>query len=231
MISATISATSIFALITAFAGSGHAVEVVSAPGQPNIYDLVHDGMTSADGGDTTVSKIDTMVSAVLALRAATVARQTISFTGPVDPLAAGAVTGRVPLGAAAGTRPDDDFATAITGAWQWNATQKARVMGATRTAPLIGTIGSGPVAGDTLGKTVFVAEGSRPGFNDSHGEHGVRSSSVAAAFAPSSTSTATITVAGAGNFHQRDNDGYSVATANSLRATPPPAKRRPAASR
>lgn len=225
-----ISATSIFALVTAAAGPGHAAELMSAPGQMNIYDLVDDGMTSADGGDSTVTKQDPLVSAVLALRAATIGWQTLTFTGPADASAAGNVSPRVPLGAAPGTRPDDDFATPISGAWQWNALQKARAIGFARIAPLIGTIGDGPAANEKAGGTVFVAEGSRPGFSDGgNGEDGVRSSSVAVAFAPSSTSTATITVAGAGNFRQRGGTGFSVAAANSLQAAPPVSEKAPQA--
>src|ERR1019366_6719953 len=115
-------------------------------------------------------------------------------------------------------------------AWQWNALQKARAIGFARIAPLIGTIGDGPAANEKAGGTVFVAEGSRPGFSDGgNGEDGVRSSSVAVAFAPSSTSTATITVAGAGNFRQRGGTGFSVAAANSLQAAPPVSEKGPQA--
>ncbi len=217
-----ISATSFFALFAAAACPGYAAEVMSAPVQTNLYDLVHDGMTSADGGDATVSSVSPLVSAVEALEMATVTWQTASFTGPVDLAASPNVAfPRVPLGAAPGTRPDDDFATPITGAWQWNAVQKAHALGVAHLAPLIGTIGNGPAATDKTGDTVFVAAASRPTFGDGdNGEGGVRSSSVAMAYAPSSTNTATITVAGAGNFRQRGDTGFSVAAANSLRSTP-----------
>ena len=62
-----ISATSIFALLTAAAAPGHAAVLLSTMGETNLYDLVHDGMTSADGGDSTVPRQDPMVSAVGAL--------------------------------------------------------------------------------------------------------------------------------------------------------------------
>jgi len=216
-----ISATSIFALVTAAVGPGQAAELSSAPRQMNIYDLVHDGMTSADGGDSTVTKQDPLVSAVSALEAATIGWRAVTFTGRASASTVATVLPRVPLGAAPGTRPDDDFATPFAGAWQWDASQKARAIGVARIAPLIGTIGNGPSANERkTGGTVFVAEGSRPGFSDS-GDDGVRSSSVSVVFAPSSTSTATITVAGAGNFRQRGGSGFSVAAANSLQADPP----------
>lgn len=83
-----ISATSIFALFSAAVGPAHAAVLTAAPGQTDIYDLVHDGLTSSDGGDSTVTRQDSSVSAVMALEAATVNWQGTSFTGPVDPAAA-----------------------------------------------------------------------------------------------------------------------------------------------
>ena len=161
----------------------------------------------------TVTAQDPLVSAAMALEATSVGWREISSTGPVDPsAAAGSAFSRVPLGAAPGTRPDDDFATPITGAWHWNTWQKALAIGMARIAPLIGTVGDGTSANDKPGSTVFVAEASRPGFNDGRT---ARSPSVAA-FAASSTSTATITVAGAGNFRQRAGSGFATAAANSL---------------
>jgi hypothetical protein len=192
------------------------------PDQVNIFDLVHDGVTSSDGGDSTVTKMDPSVSALIALRAATVGWREPGFTGPADAstaiaaFAAGAFP-RIPLGAAPGTRPDADFATAITGSWHWNGWQKALAIGMDRIAPLIGTIGDGPSVEEKSSGTVFVAEGSTAGFHDGGA---IRSSSVAVVFAPSSTSTATITVAGAGNFRQPTGNGFAVTAANSLRAMP-----------
>lgn len=212
-----ISATSIVALFSAAIGPSHAALLTAVPVEANIYDLVQDGVTSADGGDRTVTRQDPLVSAVTALETATLHWQESSFTGPVDPTAtAGIAFPRVPMGAAPGTRPDDDFATPIAGAWQWSDLQKAHAIGQTRIASLIGTIGNGSSGGDKSGSTVF-ASSSPTGFNDGGGE---RSSSVAVAFSSSSTSTATITVAGAGNFRQRAGSGFSVAAANSLRAMP-----------
>ena len=162
-----ISATSIIALITAAGGPGHAAEMTPiSNNQSNLYDLVHDGMTSADGGDRTVTKEDPLISAVSALKAVVVGWQTPSFTGPVD-LAATTAIPRAPLAAAPGTKPDDDFATPISGAWQWTAVQKAGAIGYVRIASLIGTVGTGSSAFDKASGTVFVAEGSRPGFSDS----------------------------------------------------------------
>ena len=212
-----ISATCIAALLMA-AGPAHAAVQTQTPGQTNIFDLVRDGNTSSDGGDKTVVRQDPLVSAVSALETVTIGWQQASFTGPVDLALAGTVLGRVPLGAAPGTRPDDDFATPITGAWHWNGWQKSLAIGMARIAPLIGTVGTGPSPSDKPGSTVFVAEGSRPVFNDSV-TVGVRSPSVTA-LGPSSTSTATITVAGAGNFRQRAGSGFAVAAGNSLQALP-----------
>lgn len=213
-----ISATSVFALFSAAVGAANAAVLTAAPNQMNIYDLVHDGVTSSDGGDRTVTRRDPLVSAVVALESTTANWREASFTGPVDPsAAAGTAFSRIPLGAAPGTRPDDDFATPVAGAWRWNAWQKAHAIGLVRIAPLIGTIGTGPSTGEKPGTTVFVAAGSAPSFSDRDaGRDDARRSSVAVAFAPSSTSTATITVAGAGNFRQRSGGGFSVAAANSL---------------
>jgi hypothetical protein len=215
-----ISATSVFALLSAAVGPAHAAVLNVTPGPSNIYDLVHDGVTSSDGGDRTVPAQDPLLSAVTALEATNAGWRQVSSTGPVDPApAASTVFPRVPLGAAPGTWPDDDFATPITGAWHWTSWQKALATGMARIAPLIGTIGDGPSSGDKPGSTVFVAEGSAASFNDRGAVGGARSASVTA-FAPSSTSTATITVAGAGNFRPRAGSGFSVAAATSLRAMP-----------
>ena len=212
-----ISATSVFALFSAATGPAYAAVLAVPPGQANIYDLVHDGVTSSDGGDTTVTRQDPSVLAVAALEAATVRWQQSSFTGPVDSSAMeGSAVPRIPLGAASGTRPDDDFATPLAGAWQWNTWQKSLAIGMARIAPLVGVIGNGPQTDEKSSETVYVSAGSSGAFNDG----AVRSSSVAVAFAPSSTSTATITVAGAGNFRQRAGSGFSVAAANSLQTMP-----------
>lgn len=211
-----ISATSIIALFSASVWPSQAAVQTVASAQANIYDLVHDGMTSADGGDATVSMQDPTVTAVLALEAATINRPGTSFTGPVDLSAEIGRLPRIPLGSAPGTRPDDDFATPIAGAWQWDALRKARAIGMDRVAPLIGTVGDASVEARKSVSTVFVEAGG-PGFNETSG---VRSSSVAVAFAPSGTSTATFTVAGAGNFRQRGASGFTVAAANSLQAMP-----------
>lgn len=215
-----ISATSIFALLSAAVGPVHAGVVTVTPAQTNIYDFVHDGMTSADGGDQTVSREEPSVLAIKALETANVSRQRQSFTGPVDPVSqTSAAVPRVPLGAAPGTHPDDDFATPISGAWNWDRSQKALATGIALIAPLIGTVGNGQAqaSGAKPGTTVFVEAGSSPSFNDSSNfASAVRRSSVAVAYAPSSTSTATITVAGAGNFRGPAGSGFSVAAANSL---------------
>jgi hypothetical protein len=212
-----ISATSICALLTAAASPSHAGVLNPASGPTSIYDLVRDGNTSSDGGDRTVLRQDPLVTAVAALEASSIGWQQASFTGPADlSVSANTVFPRVPLGAAPGTRPDDDFATPISGAWHWNAWQKSLAVGMARIAPLVGTIGTGPAGNDKPGSTVFVAEGTPAGFNPNVT---ARSASVMA-FAPSSTSTATITVAGAGNFRQRSGSGFSAVAANSLQAMP-----------
>jgi len=210
-----ISATSICALLAAAASPAHAGVQNPAAGPTNIYDLVRDGNTSSDGGDRTVARQDPLVTAVSALEASSIGWQQASFTGPIDAtVAASTVFPRIPLGAAPGTRPDDDFATPISGAWHWNAWQKSLAVGMAQMAPLVGTIGTGPSVNDKPGSTVFVAAGTPAGFNPTSAARS------ATAFAPSSTSTATITVAGAGNFRQRSGSGFTVAAANSLQAMP-----------
>jgi hypothetical protein len=220
-----ISATSIIALFSAALGPAHAGSVSATPGQTSIYDLVHDGMTSSDGGDGTVALQDLTVSATQALEATSGGWGTAGFTGKVDELvAAGNAYPAVPLGAAPGTHAIDDLVAPVVIASQnMDALRKARAIGTERMASLIGTIGGGPAAPDTkAGSTVFVSAGSPVGFTDGGDmDGGHRASSVAFAFAPSSSSTATITVAGAGNLsRQKFAGGLSVIAANSLQATP-----------
>jgi hypothetical protein len=219
-----ISATSILALFSAAVGPASAATLNAVPAPLNIYDLVHDGVTSSDGGDGTVSMQDLSVSAVVALEAASGGLRTVSFTGKTDQAAAdGKAYPLVPLGAAAGAGPNEDLVTPDAGTAQWDAYRKVRAIAEARLAPLIGTIGSGPTASEKAGSTVFVSAGSPVGFNDGgNADAGPRGSSKAVAFAPSSTSTATITVAGAGNLsRQWAGNGLSVVAANSLRAGPP----------
>ncbi len=217
-----VSATSIVALLAAGVGPSRAAVLTALPGQTNIYDLVQDGVTSSEGGDSTVSKQDPLVSAVAALEAATDRWQASSFTGPVEPAAAvGNTLPKIPLNAATMTRSDGDFATAAPGAWQWNASQKAHAVGIAMIAPLIGAVGTSSRTDNKPGNTVFVMAASTPGFHDSNpAANGDNTSSAAVAFAPASSSTATITVAGAGNFRQRGGSGFSVVSTDSLQAMP-----------
>ena len=215
-----ISATSIIALFSAAVGPAHAAALTAAPSQSNLYDLVHDGMTSADGGDGTVPLQDPSVTALQALESQIGGLRIAGFTGSADALvAAGNAYPAVPLNAAAGTKVVDDLVTPSVSAGQYEAQRKARAVGEERMAALIGTIGNGPTVDTKNGSTVFVSAGSSAGFNDGGEPTGPRSSSMAYAFAPSSSGTATITVAGAGNLPRQDN-GLSVIEANSLQATP-----------
>jgi hypothetical protein len=216
-----ISATSIFALLSASVGVAQAGVQSTALTQSNLYDLVRDGITSSDGGDRTVTSQDLSISASVALETGILHWLTPSFVGPID------LTAKIPgyptiaLGAVPGTRPDDDLASSVTGSAQSDVVLKARALGTARVASLIGTVGSGPPPDDKSDSTVFVAAGKPPGFNDGGNEAG--STRVNAyAFAPSSTSTATITVAGAGNLpRQGFGGGFAGVAANSLRAGPP----------
>ena len=100
-----ISATSIAALLSAGIGQAHAGTLASPPTTLNIYDLVDDGVTSSDGGDTTVTMRDPLVIATLALEASANGLQELNFTGRLDPaLARGSAYPLVPLGAASGTK-------------------------------------------------------------------------------------------------------------------------------
>jgi hypothetical protein len=219
-----ISATSIIALFSASLGAAHAGALNAASSPSNIYDLVHDGMTSSDGGDNTVTSQDLSVSAVVALEASTQGWQTAGSTGRIERVAAGYP--KIPLGAAQGTKPDEDLASAASGLANTEAPvdprQKAYEIGQARVASLVGTIGNGPSAKDKTGSTVFVADGTKLAFNDGGEASGPGGPSSAFAFAPSSTSTATITVAGAGNLSRQwaGNGSYAVA-ANSLQIAPP----------
>jgi len=209
-----ISATSIFALLSAAIGPSHAAVLSTTPDSQNIYDLVHDGVTSSDGGDHTVTRQDLPVSAVFALEASIDGLQTVGFAGRTN-LAAGRAYPITPLGAAPGAKLSEELASA-TGTGQFDAVQKAQAIGRERVAALIGTVGNGRAANDKAGGTVFVAEGSRFMFNGGGDTVGGQAALV---FAPSSTSTATITVAGAGNFPRTGGGAYTVA-ANSLQVTP-----------
>lgn len=214
-----ISATSIFALLSVAVGPAHAGTLNTTPTLLNIYDLVHDGVTSSDGGDTTVTEQDPSISAVTALESSTIGLQTATFTGRLD------LSGRAypvaPLGAAPGAKPNESIASSVDDNGQWTPMQRARALGQARLASLIGTIGNGPVANDKTGRTVFVSEGSQIVFNDGGDDGRPGRTRAAFAFAPSGTSTATITVVGAGNLSRPGLNGgtYSV-TSNSLRAMP-----------
>ena len=219
-----ISATSIIALFSAAVGPAQAAVLSAATAPLNIYDLVRDGVTSSDGGDNTVAKQDLSVSAAGALVAAINDWRPAGFTGQVDrPAAMGKAVPETPLGAARGTKRDDDLASSDANAGQWNAFQKARAVGQLRMASLIGTIGNGAVAKEKSGGTVFVAASNLAGFNDgSNVSGGARGSSGAYVFAPGSTSTATITVAGAGSLsRQGSGGGFYAAAANSLQVAAP----------
>ena len=200
-----VSATSIFALAAASGVPANGYVLIPAQSETNIYDLVHDG-------DTTVSAADPSVLVVAALQATEIDRQEASFTGPIDrSAAAGTAFPLVPLGAAPGTPPDDDFAMQFTGAWHWNTWQKALAIGVARIAPLIGTIGNGASTDEKPGSTVFVAESSQSGFNNSSASGNRRRPAAANGFAPSSTSTATITITEPANRRQLAGSGFAVA--------------------
>jgi hypothetical protein len=219
-----ISASSIIALLSASIGPGHAAVLNANSQQSNIFDFVHDGQTSSDGGDVTVTSRAPEVSAVIALEASTPGLQTIGFTGRTDD---SALLGRgypqVPLGVARGAAPDDDLASSAAEIWRMDALQKSRTIGEERMASLIGTVGNGGgnSAGEKSGATVFVQEDSKVGFRDAGTEEiAPSSSSIAFANTPSSTSTATITVAASGLGRQYAGDAGYVVAANSLRAPP-----------
>ena len=221
-----ISATSIIAVFAAAVGPSavrpaQAGVVNAAPGTLNIYDLVHDGETSADGGDSTVTKQDPLITATVALEATTDSWLTAGFAGRADPdTATGNGVHSTPLGAAPGTKPIADFASSLAGTETWDIAQKARAMGESRLASLIGTVGNGPATNDKSGRTVFVAAGSPIGFNDG-GAAGGPGSSVAYSTAAGASGTATITVAAAGYLSRqpRAGGGY-VAAYNSLQVAP-----------
>jgi len=210
-----ISATSIFALAAASAAHGYVHD--PAPSETNLYDLVHDS-------DSNVAAPDPRATAVMALQRTEIDRQGASFTGPIDvSTAAGTAFPLVPLGAAPGTPPDEDFATQYTGAWHWNAWQKALAIGVARIAPLIGTIGNGFSPNDKPASTVFIAEGNHTGFSDGGVLGSMRRLTAVNGFGPSSTSTATMTVTGPANIPQRAGSGFSA-------PAPTGAEPRPAAS-
>jgi hypothetical protein len=205
-----ICATSIFALTAP--RPAHAYVLTWAQAETNLYDLVHDG-------DAAAATPGPMAIAAAALQTAEPDRQEAGFTGPVDrSAAAGTAFPPVPLGAAPGTPPDNDFATQLAGTWHWNAWQKALAIGAARIAPLIGTINSSP--NEKPGSTVFVAQSSQTGFNDGSNLDSRRRLAAASTFAASSTSTATMTVTGPESLRQRAGSGFSVAAPNDVQPLP-----------
>jgi hypothetical protein len=218
-----ISATSIIALFSAAVGPADAGTLMAAPGQTNLYDLVHDGMTSSDGGDGTVPLQDLSVTAVNALETQIGGLRIAGFTGKADGLvAAGNAYPAVPLNAAAGSRATDDLVTPVVPAGQYETQRKARAVGEERMAALIGTIGNGPATDAKSGSTVFVTAGNSASFNDGGEPSGARTTSMAYQFAPSSSGTATMTVAGAVVLARQSNgNGLSVISANSLQSTSP----------
>jgi hypothetical protein len=200
-----ISATSMLAM----AASAHAYVASPEPRETNVYDLVHDS-------DGTAGPADRAAIAASALQATDVGQSQSSFTGPVDrAAAAGSGFPLVPLGAARSTPPDEDFATQYTGAWRWNAWQRALAIGIARVAPLIGTIGNGSSPDQKPGSTVFVAN---LGFSGGGSSNSKRR--TAGAFAPSSTSTATITLTGPANIPQRAGSGFAIPASVSAESQP-----------
>jgi hypothetical protein len=164
-----------------------------------------------------------MVTAVIAFEASVGGLQSVGFTGRIDQVAvSGNGYPKIPLGAARGSEPDESLALATPGTTPMDAMEKARAVGQLRMASLIGTVGTGPSQKDGPGETVFMANVSKPTFNDGGDENGPASSSSTLAFAPSSTSTATITMAGAGNSSRQWAGGGTnfVVAANSLQAAP-----------
>jgi hypothetical protein len=209
MKSSLICATSMFAL--AASGSAHAYVLTSAPAETNLYDLVHDG-------DSAATAPAPLAIAAAALRATEIDQPEAGLTGPVDrSAAAGTAFPLVPLGAAPGTPPDNDFAMQFTGAWQWSAWQKALAIGVARIAPLIGTIDNGSSPDDKPGSTVFVAQSS---LTDGSSLDSRRRPAAVNRFAASSTSTATMTLTGPANLRQRAGSGFSVAAPNDVLPVP-----------
>jgi hypothetical protein len=203
-----ISATSIFAL----AASGHACAYVltRAPGETNLYDLVHDE-------DAAVAAPDRLAIAAAALQATKAGRKGAEQADR----SAGTGFLLVPLGAAPGTPPDDDFATQLSGTWHWNASQKALAIGVARIAPLIGTIGNGSSPDGKPGSTVLIAQSSRSGFGGGSPSGSGRRSASADGFAASSTSTATMTVIGPPSARERAGSEFAVAAPNDAQPMPP----------
>jgi len=203
------------ALLSAMAGPAGAGVLTSSPSQTNIYDLVRDGLTSSDGGDGTVKGQDRAITAITALELATGHWQPSSFVGPVDQAAnAGNAFPAIPLGAANGTKSEQDFASSFTVPGQRDLVQKAQATGQTRISSLVGSVGA--VLNEKVGGTVFVAALGATTFaptgNSTNGAHG-----TAVVSAPSSTSTTTITMAGVGGLPRAEARGGSfIAAAGGL---------------
>jgi hypothetical protein len=215
-----LSATSMVAL----AASAHAYVLVPVSVGPNLYDLVQDS-------DSTASTREPRTVATAALQATGGDRQDASFTGQVDQsAAAGTAFPLVPLGAARGTPPDDDFASRFAGTWRWNAWQKAIGIGVARIAPLIGTIGNGALPGGKPGSTVLIAQSRQAGLNGRSAFGDSQRSAAADVFAPSGTSTATMTVTGPANLRPRAGSGFSAAAANGAKPLPVTSEPTPAAA-
>lgn len=203
-------------MFSALGGPADAGVFSVTPVQSSVYDLIRDGKTSSDGGDSTVKDQDQTTTAITALKLVASRWQNGSFVGQVDEIGNAAnVILHVPLGAAKGTKSEQEPASPIV-LGQSDAVNIAQTVGQTRLSSLIGSVGYGSVVNDRVGATVFVAAVSTnlfaPGRNLTNAPPG-----TAVASAPSSTSTTTITVAGVGGFSRAEGRGGSVTlTANGL---------------
>ena len=210
-----ISATSVFALLSASIGSGHASLISTAGSPAPVFDLARG--PASEGAPRSPSSL-----AVAALGVMGGGLQTASSTGKVDyAAAAGMAYPAVPMGAAAGTQRDETVSSSVVGMSTTDPVARARAVGQARMMALIGTVDGTTAKKSSTGATVFVAAGSLTGFGDGDSASNIgRGTAMAATFAPSSSSTATITIAGAGNLSRQRNGGATyMADGKPMQAT------------
>jgi hypothetical protein len=194
--SSLISATSLVALLVAAFGTVHAAVINREFGSTNIPDPIQDlDMPSNDSPDL-ATRQELSVAAVSAFNFVSGGWRSATSTGQSDDAAAaGDAFPAIPLGAAPGTKPNNDFASAVTGSGQLDPVRKAWATGIAMIAPLIGTAGYRASVSDKAGGSVFIAAGGQVGFNAAGSGMRMESGNR---FGPGSTGTATVTVPAVG---------------------------------
>src|SRR5438045_2925932 len=123
-------------MFSAFGGPADAGVFSVTPVQSSVYDLIRDGKTSSDGGDSTVKEHDQTTTAITALKLVVSRWQNGSFVGQVDEIGNAL---HVPLGASKGTKSEQEPESPIV-LGQSDAVNIAQTVGQTRLSSLIGCV-------------------------------------------------------------------------------------------